>query len=234
MWAMARLLLVEDEELLGEMMVEGLEAAHHSVTWCRNGLEGFQKTCEESYQAIILDLMLPGLDGWSICRRLRDRRDPTPILMLTARDEVEDRIRGLELGADDYLTKPFAFGELKARVAALLRRDRVQRRRALQIADLVIDTETREVSRNGKAVALTRREFDLLAALAARTGHAVSKDTIRAAWGETESYSNTVDVHMASLRRKLDSDRPEAERLFHTVYGYGYVLRDPADPKEPS
>lgn len=224
---MARLLLIEDEELLGEIIVEGLEAAHHTVVWCRTGNAGLEEACLGGFQAILLDLMLPGLDGWSICRRLRDRHDPTPILMLTARDEVEDRIRGLEIGADDYLPKPFVFGELKARVSALLRRDRLQRRRMLRIADLVIDTEAREVALAGKPVALTRREFDLLATLSARTGHAVSKDTIRLAWGDTESQSNTVDVHMASLRRKLDGHRPEGERLFHTVYGYGYVLRDP-------
>lgn len=225
---MPRLLVIEDEELLGEMIVEGLEAARYQVVWCRNGAEGFQKACEEDFQAIVLDLMLPGLDGWSICRRLRDRHSPIPILMLTARDEVEDRIRGLELGADDYLTKPFAFGELKARIAALLRRERLQRRRILRLADLVIDTEARELTRNGTAVPLTRREFDLLLTLASRAGHAVSKDAIRSAWGDSESYSNTVDVHMASLRRKLDSDRPEGQKLFHTVYGYGYSLREPS------
>lgn len=225
---MARLLLVEDEELLGEMIVEGLEAARHEVTWCRNGAEGFERALEGGWSAILLDLMLPGMDGWSLCRRLRDRRDPTPILMLTARDEVEEKVRGLELGADDYLTKPFAFPELKARIAALLRRERLQRRRMLHVADLVIDTETHEVTRAGKPVNITRREFDLLEALAARAGHIVSKEALRAIWGgDAEIGSNTIDVHMASLRRKLDSDRPEKERLFHTVYGMGYVLREP-------
>lgn len=227
---MARLLLVEDEELLGEMIVEGLEAARHDVTWCRNGLEGFERACEGGWAAILLDLMLPGLDGWSICRRLRDRRDPTPILMLTARDEVEEKVRGLELGADDYLTKPFAFPELKARIAALLRRERLQRRRTVSVADLVIDTELHEVTRAGKQVSLTRREFDLLEALASRVGHVVSKETLRGIWGgDAEVGSNTIDVHMVSLRRKLDSDRPESERLFHTVYGVGYTLREPKE-----
>ncbi len=225
---MARLLLIEDEELLGEMIVEGLEAARHEVIWCRNGLVGFERAQEGGWAAILLDLMLPGMDGWSLCRRLRDRRDPTPILMLTARDEIEERVRGLELGADDYLVKPFAFPELKARIAALLRRERLQRRRLLHVADLVIDTETHEVVRSGKSVTLTRREFDLLEALAARVGHVVSKEALRAIWGgDAEIGSNTIDVHMVALRRKLDSDRPEGERLFHTVYGIGYVLREP-------
>ncbi len=228
MLLMARLLLIEDEELLGEMIVEGLEAARHEITWCRNGAEGFERACEGGWAAILLDLMLPGMDGWSLCRRLRDRRDPTPILMLTALDEVEEKVRGLELGADDYLTKPFAFPELKARIAALLRRERLQRRRTLQIADLVIDTELHEVTRSGKAVSLTRREFDLLEALAARVGHVVSKEALRSLWGgDAEVGSNTIDVHMVALRRKLDSDRPENARLFHTVYGMGYVLREP-------
>lgn len=224
-----RLLLIEDETLLGQMVVDGLEAAHYEVVWFQNGIEGFQNACENDYGAILLDLMVPGMDGWTICRRLRDRRDTTPILMLTARDEVEDRVRGLEIGADDYLPKPFAFAELKARIAALLRRERTQRRRVLRIADLTIDTDAREVLRNGKSVALTSREFDLLAALAGREGHAVSKETILALWGDTESLPNTVEVHLAALRRKLDGDRPANKKLIHTVYGFGYVLREPAE-----
>jgi len=226
-----RLLLIEDEELLGRMIIDGLQAARYEIDWRRDGAEGFAAACEGEYAAILLDLMLPGLDGWTICRRLRDRRDPTPILMLTARDEVEDRVRGLDLGADDYLPKPFAFTELKARLAAMLRRERVQRRRILRIADLAIDTQAREVTRSGNPIALTQREFDLLAALAAREGHAVSKESILALWGDTESLPNTVEVHMAALRRKLDADRPEQEKLFQTVYGYGYVMSDPHRPE---
>ncbi|WP_395094435.1 response regulator transcription factor [Armatimonas sp.] len=231
---MARLLLIEDEELLGEMIVEGLEAARHELAWCRNGAEGFERACEGGWAVILLDLMLPGMDGWSVCRRLRDRRDTTPILMLTARDEVEEKVRGLELGADDYLTKPFAFPEFKARIAALLRRERLQRRRTIQVADLVIDTDLHEVTRAGKSVALTRREFELLEALAARAGHVVSKEALRALWGgDAEVGSNTIDVHMVALRRKLDSERPENARLFHTVYGLGYVLREPSGEAQP-
>ena len=109
---MIRLLLVEDETLLAQMIVDGLSAAHYEVEWCNNGAEGFRRACEGDYAAILLDLMLPGMDGWTICKRLRDRRDTTPVLMLSARDEVEDRVRGLEIGADDYLPKPFAFAEL--------------------------------------------------------------------------------------------------------------------------
>ncbi len=227
MTAMARLLLIEDEELLGEMIVEGLEAARHQVEWARTGTEGFERACEGGWSALLLDWMLPGMDGLTLCRRVRDRRDPVPIILLTARDDVEDRVRGLDIGADDYLSKPFAFPELKARIAALLRRERLQRRRVIQVADLSIDTESQEVHRAGSLVALTRREFELLEALVTRLGHTVSKEAVRTMWGETEAGSNTVDVHMAALRKKLDGGRPESEKLFHTVYGIGYVLRDP-------
>lgn len=223
-----RLLLIEDEALLGEMMVAGLEAAHYKVDWFRNGTEGFTRASTDGYGVILLDLMVPGMDGWTICQRLRDARVTTPILMLTARDQVEDRIRGLEIGADDYLAKPFDFGELKARIGALLRRSGMQRRRLLQIADLVIDTEARKLTRNGTPISLTPREFDLLVALATREGQTVSKQTILSGvWGSTENSFNAVEAHMAALRRKLDADRPPDAKLFHTVYGNGYVLRDP-------
>ena len=223
-----RLLLIEDETLLAQMIVDGLAAAHYDTTWFANGADGFRHACENDYAVILLDLMVPGMDGWTVCKRLRDRRDTTPILMLSARDEVDDRVKGLEIGADDYLPKPFAFAELKARIAALLRRERTQRRRVLRIADLTIDTDAREVMRGGKPVALTSREFDLLAVLAVREGHAVSKDAILTAWGDTESLPNTVEVHLAALRRKLDADRAAGQKLIGTVYGFGYVLRDPA------
>ncbi len=213
-------------------MVEGLQAAHYEVEWCRDGAEGFNRLLEDSFSLLLLDLMLPGMDGWTICRRLRDRRDTTPILMLTARDEVEDRVRGLNLGADDYLPKPFAFSELKARIAALLRRENAQRRRILTVADVSIDTEAREVTRAGKPLILTQREYDLLVTLAMREGHTVSKETILEAWGDTESISNVVEVHLAALRRKVDGDRLESEKLIQTVYRYGYILRDPARKTE--
>ncbi|MBC8142381.1 MAG: response regulator transcription factor [Armatimonadetes bacterium] len=222
-----RLLLIEDETLIAQMIVDGLAAAHYDVTWHKNGADGFRDACENDYAAILLDVMVPGMDGLTVCKRLRDRRDRTPILMLTARDEVDDRVKGLETGADDYLPKPFAFAELRARIAALLRRERLQRRRVQTIADLTIDTDAREVLRGGKAVALTSREFDLLAVLAGREGHAVSKDDILAKWGDTESLPNTVEVHLAALRRKIDADRAPGKKLITTVYGFGYCLRDP-------
>ena len=212
--------------MLGRLVSQGLELSRYQVDWCQNGNDGYAKACEGGYAVILLDLMLPGIDGWTICRRLRDRRDTTPILMLTALDEVEERVRGLNTGADDYLPKPFAFEELQARVAALIRRGRIQRRRKIKVADLEIDTESQEVTRAGKPLSLTPREYDLLVVLAGREGHIVSREAILGAWGDHDTASNTVDVHIAALRRKVDADRTEEQKLIHTVHRRGYILRD--------
>ncbi|MDX1931860.1 MAG: response regulator transcription factor [Capsulimonadales bacterium] len=221
-----RLLLVEDEEALAGAIRRGLEKAHYKVDWAEDGTTGFNLACENRYSAIILDVMLPGMDGWTICKRLRTRRDNTPILMLTARDEVEDRVKGLELGADDYLPKPFAFPELRARVAALLRREQMHKSRSIRIGDLEIDTKTRQVRRAGTVVALTPREYDLLEALAAHEGRLISREMIlERIWMDDQSNSNTVEVHIASLRRKIDA--PFDVKLIHTVHRQGYVLRGP-------
>ena len=222
-----RVLLIEDERALGRLVSQGLELAGYQVTWCQDGAEGFERACEGGWAVILLDLMLPGMDGWGICRRLRDRRNTTPILMLTALDEVEERVKGLNLGADDYLPKPFAFEELQARVAALIRRERQQRRRHIKVADIDLDTEAQEAMCAGQPLALTPREYQLLVTLASREGHIVSREAILAAWGDPDSASNTVDVHLAALRRKIDGSRPEAEKLIHTVHRRGYILRDP-------
>src|SRR5687768_4317742 len=165
-----RILLVEDEIELGAIIKQGLEAVRYAVDWETDGEEGFRRAQAFEYDLIVLDLMLPGRDGWSICKALRSRRDRTPILMLTARGELDDRVRGLELGADDYLAKPFAFKELRARVAALLRRDVVRKSSVIEIEDLVIDTRSRRVERGGIEIALTPREYSLLEALAQREG----------------------------------------------------------------
>lgn len=226
-----RILLIEDEEPLAEVVRRGLEKANYAVDWYEDGRAGFEAACEGGYDLIVLDLMLPGLDGWSICRRLRDRRDPTPILMLTALGDVDDRVRGLDTGADDYLPKPFAFPELRARAAALLRRSSSQKRRRLVVDDMEIDTESRRVTRNGRDVALTPREFDLLAALASREGQVVSKEMIQEhVWNDAEGLPNTVEVHIAALRRKIDFGR--SYRLIHTVHRQGYVLRLPGPDDE--
>jgi DNA-binding response OmpR family regulator len=221
-----RILLIEDEAPLAGVVKMGLENSHYTVDWFENGREGYEAAVETPYDLILLDLMLPGLDGWSICRKLRDRRSTTPILMMTALGDVDERVRGLDMGADDYLPKPFAFPELRARVAALLRRERTHRRRVLRIDDLEIDTEAREVKRAGRPVNLTPREYELLEGLATREGQVVSREMIlERIWIDADTVSNTVDVHIGTLRKKIDGGR--AVPLIHTIHRRGYVLRSP-------
>jgi DNA-binding response OmpR family regulator len=231
-----RLLLVEDEAAIACRVRESLEEAGYTVDWARDGVEAlalaqgsrgrhrFEATGEREYAAIILDLLLPGVDGWEVCETLRRRRDPTPILMLTARGALEDRIRGFEIGADDYLPKPFALPELRVRVRALIRRSAVHRTRLIRIDDLEIDTEARRVSRSGREIPLTSREYTLLEALARNEGRVLSREYIQErVWNDDESYSNTTAVRIRQLRQKVDPDG----RLIRTVYGQGYVLRAP-------
>ncbi len=222
-----RILLVEDEAPIAAVVKRGLERAGYQVEVAEDGLSGWERAIEGGFSLILLDLMLPGLDGLEICRRLRARRERTPILMLTARDAVPERVRGLEVGADDYLPKPFAFEELLARVRALLRREGVNKSSIIVIRDLEIDTTLRRVLRGGEELALTPREYSLLEALAKNEGRALTRETIlERIWGdEGRTGSNTVDVYITMLRRKIDID---AEiKLIHTVHGIGYVLRRP-------
>ncbi len=167
----------------------------------------------------------PVLDGWQVCETLRARRIHTPILMLTARDAMHDRVRGLEIGADDYLSKPFDFDELQARIRALLRRDKVYKARVLQIGELQMDTISRLVTVAGEEIPLTPREYALLEALAMNEGRVLSRDAIQyQIWNNEECTSNTVDVYIGMLRKKIDADRPV--KLIHTVHGLGYMLKD--------
>lgn len=221
-----RVLLIEDDEPIAEVVKAGLEEARLTVDVATDGETGLRMALGGEYAAIVLDLMLPRLDGWSVCRALRARRDTTPILMLTARDAVADRVQGLELGADDYLPKPFDFTELVARVRALLRRDRIHKSQVIRIADLEIDTASATVRRAGREVHLTPREFRLLEALAAHEGHVLSRERIQErVWGDAESYSNTVDVHITALRKKIDAGHEV--KLIQTVHGIGYTVRTP-------
>ena len=222
-----KILLVEDEGPIADVVRQGLEGAGYTVDVAADGHAGLALAEDKLYGLIILDVMLPKLDGWGVCAALREARSATPILMLTARDSVQDRVRGLELGADDYLPKPFDFTELLARVRALLRRDRLHKSRVIHIADLEIDTATRLVRRAGKEITLTRREYDLLEALAGHEGQVLTREVIQErVWLDEESYSNTVDVYVGLLRRKIDAG--QAARLIQTVHGVGYVLRVPA------
>ncbi|MCS6860206.1 MAG: response regulator transcription factor [Abditibacteriales bacterium] len=223
-----RILLIEDEPDIAAVVKQGLEEAGYVVDVAEDGMQGLDLAAERNYALILLDLMLPRLDGWRVCEELRARRDTTPILMLTARDAVSDRVRGLDLGADDYLPKPFDFDELLARVRALLRRDSIHKTRIIRIADLEIDTGTRRVSRAGQEIVLTPREYSLLVALAARQGRVLTRDVIReTVWADEDSYSNTVDVYIGLLRKKIDAGHEV--KLIHTVHGLGYTLKVPRD-----
>ncbi len=224
---MMRILLVEDEAPIADVVSLGLRQAGYTVDVAADGRDGLAQAQSSRYGLILLDVMLPHLDGWAICERLREAGDSTPILMLTARDTVSDRVKGLETGADDYLPKPFDFRELLARVHALLRRDRVHKGRVIQAADLEIDTTLRRVTRAGREISLTPREYDLLEALAGHQGQTLTREVIQErVWLDEDSLSNTVDAYVRLLRRKIDADFEV--KLIQTVHGVGYKLAVPA------
>lgn len=226
------ILLVEDEGDIAAVIAEGLTEAGHKVELASDGRTALKQALTDQFALIILDVMLPGLSGWEVCAHLRKNRILTPILMLTARDAVSDRVHGLELGADDYLPKPFDFSELMARVGALLRRDRMHKTRIIQIADLTIDTHLRRVARGGGEIPLTPREYSLLEALAGHEGQTLTRDRILdQIWQDEESLSNTVDVYIRFLRRKIDDGFPV--KLIQTVHGVGYTLRAPEPEGKP-
>lgn len=219
-----QILVVEDDPAISSMIKQGLENARYTVQVAESGVTGLQMAMEENFQLIVLDVMLPDMNGWQVCERLRSRKNRVPVLMLSARGQVDDRIRGLDAGADDYLPKPFEFGELLARIRALLRRELVHQTRTIQIADLVIDTAQRRVTRAGADIGLSHREYDLLEALAAREGHVFSREKIQeTVWQNEEATSNTVAVYIGLLRKKIDTGHDV--KLIHTVYGAGYTLR---------
>lgn len=221
-----RVLVIEDDEVIAERIQAGLEKARYTVDVAYDGETGLRMARDGSYAVVLLDLMLPRRDGFSVCEALRIRGSRVPILMLTARGAVEDRVKGLDTGADDYLPKPFAFQELLARVRALARRESVHKSNVIRIGDLELDALSRSARRAGRDIALTPHEFSLLEALARNEGRTVTREMIQeCVWGDDESYSNVVSYHVASLRKKLDADHPV--KLIHTVYGVGYVLRAP-------
>jgi two-component system, OmpR family, copper resistance phosphate regulon response regulator CusR len=225
-----RVLIVEDEEKMAKALRTGLEADQFSVSVARTGEEGFFLASTEPYDLMILDLMLPRRDGMEVLAALRQKNVSVPVLILTSKDAVKDRVRGLDAGADDYMVKPFAFSELLARIRALLRRGKPELGDKLRLADLEMDTSGRAASRNGKDLQLTAREFDLLEYLLRQQGRVVSREMLaRDVWQETSRYTpldNVIDVHVAHLRRKLDE--PFKKKLLHTVRGVGFVLREEA------
>lgn len=227
-----RILLIEDEDDIAEAVRRGLEKAAYRVDVAATGEEGLQLAAEGRYALLLLDVMLPDMDGCRLCERLRRARNRLPVLMLTARDAVSDRVRGLEAGADDYLVKPFDFTELLARVRALLRRDKVHKTRLIEIGDLCIDTTARRVSRAGNSILLSPREYALLESLAMAEGRVLTRDVLQeTVWGSEDVYPNTVDVYIGHLRRKLE--QKTATRLIHTVHGIGYRLEaENTNPEE--
>ena len=219
-----RILIVEDYPPIREALTVGLGVVGYAVDATGDGAEGLWYAQNHAYDAIVLDLMLPGLSGQELLRRLRRERNPAAVLVLTAKDTIEDRVLGLDLGADDYLVKPFAFAELLARIRALVRRRYDRPDPILRIGDLEVDTVARSVQRAGQAIALSAREYALLEYLAHRPGQVVSRSEL---WEHVYDFaaepgSNVLDVYVSHLRRKIDDGHPR--KLIHTRRGQGYVL----------
>ncbi len=223
-----RILLVEDDRKMNELVRRYLSDVGYAVDTAFDGQAALEQAQFSDYDALILDLLLPRLDGFSVCRELRRLGSMVPILMLTARDEVDDRVNGLDSGADDYLVKPFALRELTARLRALVRR-RTERRPQLVVADLTINPATREVWRGDQRIDLNPKEYAVLEHLARHHGQIITRSGLEEhVWSyDHQPLSNTVDVHIGRLRRKIDDDYPR--KLLETVRGVGYRLRDPGE-----
>jgi two-component system copper resistance phosphate regulon response regulator CusR len=223
-----RILLVEDEARMGQAIKRGLRNAAYAVDVARDGEDALYQTSINEYDAVILDVMIPKLDGFEVCRELRAQGSRIPVLMLTARDAVEDRIAGLDTGADDYLTKPFEFGELLARLRALLRRGQELRPTIIQVGDLEINTRGQRVRRNQQPIELTTKEYTLLEYLARNAGKVVGREEISEhVWDDTfDPFSKLIEVYINRLRRKVDE--PFSVPLIHTRRGAGYELRFPS------
>ncbi|MEY8771326.1 response regulator transcription factor HprR [Erwinia sp. ACCC 02193] len=223
-----KLLLIEDNQKASDWLCQGLCEAGFVVDSVTDGRDGLHLALSQNYALIVLDIMLPGMDGWQVLRSLRTAR-ATPVICLTARDSVNDRVKGLELGANDYLVKPFSFAELLARIRAQLRQNHPTQA-VLTVGDLVMDSVRQTASRQGESVALTRREFALLWLLASRRGEIVPRTLIASeVWGiNFDSETNTVDVAIRRLRRKIDD--PYEPKLIDTVRGMGYRLAEPGEP----
>jgi heavy metal response regulator len=223
-----RVLLVEDEKKVASFIKKGLEEEQYQVEVAHDGDEGLAKALADDHDLIILDILLPKRDGMAILREVREQRIETPVLMLTAKDSVEDRVNGLNSGCDDYLPKPFAFAELLARSRALLRRKSHDRTVTLRMSDLVLDPVSHQVARGGRQIELTSREYALLQYLMQHPNQVLTRTMIvEQVWGyDFDNFSNVVDVYVNYLRNKIDRDFDV--KLIHTVRGIGYVLKAPA------
>lgn len=223
-----KLLVVEDERRMLELLRQGLTEEGHAVVCASDGSEGLRRLHEDAFDAVILDVMMPKLNGYELARALRKEKNRTPVLMLTAKDAVPDVVEGLDCGADDYVTKPFSFRELLLRLRAV-RRPAEQSKSTMQVGDLLLDRSTRIVSRGGKHISLSRTEYLLLERLLRDTGKVVPRQQlIECVWGSGNSVSdNSLDAFIRLLRNKVEGDR--SERLIHTVRGVGYVIRAECD-----
>lgn len=220
--------MVEDEHRIAHSLQKGLEQERFAVDVAYTGNDGYDLAISEEYDLLILDIMLPGMDGISICKELRKSNTHTPILLLTAKGQVEDKVVGLNSGADDYLTKPFSFDELLARVRALLRRKGTTVQTILSLSDLTLNTATFEVKRANKIINLTSKEFSLLEFLLSKKRQIVTKDQIiQHVWNfDADILPNTVEVYIKKIRDKIDTSFPEKKQLIQTVRGFGYKLGD--------
>ncbi len=221
-----RILVAEDQKDMNRLIVNRLKAEHYSVDGCYNGEEVFDYLACAEYDALILDIMMPVMDGLQVLKKLRSQQNRIPVLLLTARDRVEDRVRGLDAGADDYLVKPFAFEELLARIRVMLRKPAAVQTNICTVADLEIHLDTQQVSRGGKEIHLSGKEFSLLRYMAQNAGVVLSREKLEQhIWNyDFTGGSNVIDVYIRYLRKKIDEGHDK--KLIHTVRGAGYVLRE--------
>ncbi len=223
-----RILVVEDEHRIANTIKKGLEQERHAVDVVYDGTEGLDMATAEEYDLIILDRMLPGMDGLTLCRRLRNEGKHTPVLMLTAKTHIRDRVDGLDAGADDYLIKPFSFEELLARIRALSRRPKTTTQPVLQVGDLSLNTLTYEVKRSGVPINISSKEFSLLEYLMSHANQIVNKNQIiQHVWNyDADILPNTVEVYIRNLRNKIDAPFENKPHLIHTVRGFGYKFSE--------
>jgi DNA-binding response OmpR family regulator len=219
-----RLLVVEDERRMLELLRQGLTEEGHSVACALNGVEGLQMLRGQDFDVMILDVMMPKMDGFEVARRMRAENNGTPLLILTAKDSVPDVVHGLDLGADDYLTKPFSFDELLLRLRAVNRRAVAPCKAQLQVGDLLLDLATREVYRDRERISLTRTEYGLLERFMRDAGEVIPREALISILGP-EVGSNTLDAFVRLLRNKIDRDCSDRRKLIHTVRGVGYTIR---------
>lgn len=220
-----RILVVEDEKSLNEVIVKRLEDEHYGVDWCYNGKDALDNILLTEYDAIILDIMLPELNGYEVLKTIRSKNIDTPVLFLTAKDSIEDRVKGLDSGANDYLTKPFAFEELLARIRVMLRKDSNSSGNVFTVANLTVDTNSHSVFRDNIPIKLSKREFTILEYMIRNRGKILSKDKIEQhIWNyDYEGGSNVIEVYIRYLRKKIDADF--SPKLIHNIYGVGYILK---------